>query len=179
MDYGKFAAEIHAKMCMDERFGYSWAPRWGEDGKAATFKLQGGTVTLNTGSYDCSSSTITAWKLALKGTAHAGKLDAATYTGNMRKVFVDSGLFEWKPKSFTAAPGDLYLNEANHVAMCQKQSPDTLSEFCINEFGGVYGGKTGDQTGGESRIAAYYDFPWDGILHFKGSTAKPSSNPHL
>ena len=36
---------------------------------------------------------------------------------------------------------------------------DALSEFCINEFGGTYGGKRGDQTGGESRIAAFYSYP--------------------
>ena len=36
-------------------------------------------------------------------------------------------------------------------------------EFCISETGGIDGAE-GDQTGQESHIRAYYDYPWDGIL---------------
>ena len=166
MKINETAAAIHRRMCTDSRFGYSWDERWGANPETWT---EGGIVfSINVGDYDCSSSTITAWKKALTGTAYQGKLDNATYTGNMRSVFVNSGLFEWKPMSFLAEPGDLYLNEGSHVAMCQTQTPDVLSEFCINENGGVYGGQRGDQTGRESRIANYYDYPWDGILHYNG-----------
>jgi len=70
--------------------------------------------------------------------------------------------------SFTADTGDLYLNVQNHVAMCQTQVPDVLSEFYINEHGTITGGQIGDQTGGESWVRAYYSFPWDGILHYNG-----------
>ena len=52
---------------------------------------------------------------------------------------------------------------------------DALSEFCINEFGQVYGGQRGDQTGGESRIAGYYDFPWNCTLHYNGKADDPSA----
>lgn len=79
--------------------------------------------------------------------------------------------------SFTAQRGDIYLNEANHTAMCQSPNPDLLSEFCLNEFGGVYGGQTGDQTGKESRIAAYYNYPWDGILHYEGGNISQNNAP--
>lgn len=165
------AAQIHKKMCYDTRFGYSQSERWGATKEK--WNIGGKTVSIGVGDYDCSSSTITAWRLALVGTKYEGKLDAATYTGNMRSVFLASGLFEWKPMSFLAHTGDLYLNEGSHVSMCQTQYPDKLSEFCSNEFGGIYGGQRGDQTGGESRVAAYYDYPWDGILHYNGKADGP------
>jgi hypothetical protein len=53
----------------------------------------------------------------------------------MRSVFVGSGLFEWRGLDFLAEPGDLYLSEANHVAMCQTQYPDVLSEFSWGDNG--------------------------------------------
>lgn len=165
MKRNEIAAAVHKRMCGDSRFGYSWEERWGD--KAETWTVGGVKFSIKAGDYDCSSSCITAWKCALTGTKYASRLDGATYTGNMRSVFVKSGLFEWKPVSFIASPGDLYLNEQNHVAMCQCQSPDTLSEFSISE-NGTTTGKRGDQTGEEAHLASYYSYPWDGILHYNG-----------
>ncbi|MBR3158461.1 MAG: ricin-type beta-trefoil lectin domain protein [Atopobiaceae bacterium] len=174
MRCNEIAAAIHKRMCEDSRFGYSWDERWGYYWNVWT--IGGRDYVVYAGDYDCSSSTITAWKKAIEGTAYEGKLDNATYTGNMRSVFVNSGLFEWKPMSFIASPGDLYLNEGSHVAMCQTQEPDVLSEFSINEHGDVYGGQRGDQTGWESRLNGYYDYPWDGILHYNGKADAPSKS---
>lgn len=159
------AAYIHKRMCNDERFGYSWEERWGN--KPETWTIDGQKYTIKVGDYDCSSSSITAWRTALEHTPYAHSLDDATYTGNMREVFVNSGLFVWKPMSFLAEPGDLYLNEQNHVAMCQTQVPDVLSEFSWGD-NGAYGNKRGDQDGTESSVHGYYDYPWDGILHYNG-----------
>lgn len=166
MRVNEIAAAIHKRMCEDSRFGYSWEERYGAFPE--TWVIDGKPYEIKVGDYDCSSSCITAWQLALSHTEHAGALEGATYTGNMRSVFVGSGLFEWKSMDFLAEPGDLYLNEANHVAMCQTQYPDILSEFSSNEYGGCYGGERGDQTGWESHVAGYYDYPWDGILHYIG-----------
>lgn len=173
---GQVAADIHKRMVQDERFGYSWEERWGA--KSEKWTVDGVTFDMPVGDYDCSSSCIQAWRKALTGTKYAKSLDAATYTGNMRSVFLKSGLFEWKPTSFTASPGDLYLNEENHVAMCQRQVPDELSEFSISETGGTTG-KRGDQTGHEAAVNPYYDYPWDGILHYNGKadTGAPTPSP--
>ena len=165
MRINEIAAYIHRKMCTDNRFGYSWEERWGHTSE--TWTIDGKKYTVKVGDYDCSSSCITAWKTALQHTKYAHALDGATYTGNMREVFVDSGLFVWKPMSFLAAPGDLYLNEENHVAMCQTQTPDILSEFSWGD-NGAYGNKRGDQSGNEAHMGDYYDYPWDGILHYNG-----------
>lgn len=93
----------------------------------------------------------------------------------MRSVFVNSGLFDvWDTNSTSAVRGDVYLNDNNHTAMCQDGGNDgvygydALSEFCINEFGEVYGGQRGDQTGGESHITGYYNYPWSCTLHYNG-----------
>ncbi|HAM16050.1 MAG TPA: hypothetical protein DCP91_09390 [Eggerthellaceae bacterium] len=171
---GQVAADIHKLMVQDERFGYSWEERYGA--KSEKWTVKGLVFSIMVGDYDCSSSTITAWKKALTGTPYEGALDGATYTGNMRSVFVGSGLFSWKPISFIASPGDLYLNEANHVAMCQQQVPDELSEFSWGDRG-AYGNKRGDQSGFESRVNPYYDYPWDGILHYNGKADTPIPDP--
>lgn len=184
MGLANIAAQIHANMCDDSRFGYSWSPRWGTDGWGyVTWTIEGKDYTVKIGDYDCSSSVITAWKTALKGTAYEGALDNATYTGNMRSVFVNSGLFDvWNTNSTNACRGDIYLNDNCHTAMCQDGGSDgvygwdCLSEFSINEFGDVYGGSTGDQTGGESRINGYYNFPWDCTLHYNGKADGSSNN---
>lgn len=166
------AADIHKRMVEDDRFGYSWAERYGATTEKWT--VDGVPVTVSVGDYDCSSSTITAWKLALKAAGYNNPLNGATYTGNMRSVFVGSGLFKWVPVN-QAQRGDLYLNEANHVAMCQGNG--LLSEFSSNEFGGAYGGVRGDQTGREAKINGYYSYPWDGCLHYVGTKEIATEKP--
>lgn len=164
----KLAAAVHRDMVEDEANGYSWNPRWGEDGKGVkTIAVDGLKLQYDRGSYDCASSAITAWKAALKGTEWEHALDGAVNTRNMREVFVSSGLFSWKPASFIASTGDLYLDEDAHVAMCQSQVPDLMSEFSINEDGEVHGGEVGDQTGREAAVNPFREFA-DGILHYNG-----------
>lgn len=165
-------------LCEHDWHGYDQSARWGDGEGYCDVVVDGVTYSVAQGDRDCSSAIIDAWRNTLKGTPYEGKLDGATYTGNMRSVFVASGLFEWKPMSFTAQPGDIYLNEADHTAMCISAEPDLLAEFSINENGGITGGAVGDQTGRESRIGDYYNFPWDGILHYiGGDVAADNTSP--
>ena len=178
MGLGEVAAAIHRDMCEDNANGYSWSPRWGEDGLGPkTLTIGGRQYTYDRGSYECGTSCTTAWRAALAHTSYARSLDGYVSTHTMREVYTSTGLFEWKPMSFLAEPGDLYLNIQNHVAMCQTQYPDILSEFCINEQGGTYGGQVGDQTGYESYVHDYYDGEWDGILHYNGKADNESIKP--
>lgn len=183
------AAKIHQRMCDDDKFGYSWDERYGADTDKVTWVIEGRSYTLNRGDYDCSSSVITAWKMALQGTKYEGKLDGATYTGNMREVFRKSGLFElWDTATTYAVRGDVYLNDEHHTAMCQDggtgdgpYGKDMLSEFRINEKGGTHGGKRGDQTGFEAYVHAFYEYwaGWDVTLHYnhKADTTAAASSP--
>lgn len=171
IDCGVAAAAVHRHMCEhdgDGGHGYTQGGgRWG-DGSWEGIDAPGGPYDIENGDRDCSSSVIDAWSTVLAKTGYAGCLSGATYTGNMRGVFVGSGLFEWHPMGdgYVAQAGDVYLDEVNHTAMCQSAEPDELSEFCLNEYGGIVGGRQGDQTGWESRVRSYYDFPWDGILAY-------------
>ena len=166
IDVAKVAAAIHADMCNDNDNGYSWSPRQGEDGKGIKkLIIDGREYQYDRGSWDCSSSTIYAWNEALKYTPYKNALRGASYTGNMRDVFVKSGLFEVKPVA-PAPAGDLYLNEQYHVAMSQGNGK--MSQFSINEHGGAYGGTPGDQTGKEAYITTYYNYPWNLVLHYNG-----------
>lgn len=157
------AVEIMKHLVTCPNHGYDQAARWGEGSGSCNVVVDGKGYIVPGGDYDCSSAVLTAYKAA--GIPIAG----ATYTGNMSKLLTATGLFERKPTSFIASPGDVYLNDVNHVAMCLQQVPDQLMEFSQNEIGRITGGKKGDQTGGESRIGAYYNYPWDCILHYTGS----------
>ena len=167
------AAQLMEHMCSHSSHGYTQGNRWG-DGGTETVTIGGKGYKIATGDRDCSSAVISAYKAALVGTKYEGKLDGATYTGNMRSVFVNSGLFEWKPMSYIAQRGDIYLNEGRHTAMCTNPNPDTLAEFSIAENGTIYG-KVGDQTGKESHIRSYYNYPWDGILRYNGKADSAST----
>lgn len=166
-ELNEVASQIMEHLISCPKHGYTQGNRWGNS-KTETLKIDGKDYTIAQGDRDCSSAIISAYK-------SAGLNVNATYTGNMKKGFIDTGLFEWKPMSFSAQRGDIYLNEVNHTAMClheygSKQG-DTLGEFSISENGTIYGVE-GDQTGHESHSKPYYDYPWNGILHFTGGSVK-------
>lgn len=180
IDIADVAAIIHADMCNDERNGYSWQPRTGGDHPDGIKRLfiGGFEYSYPLGSWDCSSSVIKAWQEAIKYTRYAGALDGATYTGNMRNVFVNSGLFEvWDTSQTIAQRGDIYLNDESHTAMCQTPDPDILSEFSMSESGDVYYNQVGDQTGWESHVTGYYDYPWWCTLHYNHAADFDSGEP--
>ena len=134
----------------DDSHGYDQDYRWGEKGD-----------------YDCSSAVIQAWQ-------HAGvpvKSGGATYTGDMKNVFLKNGF-----KDITASVnrgtgtglkrGDVLLNEAHHVAMYCGAGKEV--EASINEKGTAHGGRPGDQTGKEFLIRSYRNYPWNCILRYAG-----------
>ena len=168
---GEYVAETMRHMVThdgDGGHGYSQGNnRWG-NGRVETISVLGRNVNIKGGDRDCSSGCISAWE------ALGVDCGGATYTGNMIPCMTGTGNFVKKPPSFIASPGDMYLNIQNHVAMCKQQVPDELMEFCIDENGNIIGGREGDQTGRESRVGGFYDFPWDCILHYVGGDAPVS-----
>lgn len=163
------AAQIMEQLCIRPTHGYSQPGRWGS-GPNETLVVDGATYTFAGGDRDCSSAVISAYQAA--GVDCGG----ATYTGNMRNCMCSSGNFTWEPMSFIAQRGDIYLNEADHTAMCTSANPDMLAQFSESETGGI-DGQPGDQTGTESEIIPYYNFPWDGILHYIGEGGSASPEP--
>lgn len=161
MNTREIVVELFKHLCEHSWHGYSQVSRWGDGEGNCPVNVDGKTYYLEQGDRDCSSAVISAYEAA--GVNCGG----ATNTRNMRKCMTDTGNFEWKPMSYTAQPGDIYLKEGSHTAMCISANPDMLGEFSQSETGGI-DGKEGDQTGKESYIHAYYDYPWDGILHFIG-----------
>ena len=137
-------------LAADNSHGYDQAYRWGEKGD-----------------YDCSSAIIQAWQEA----GVPVKTNGATYTGNMRSVFLKSGFKDVtnKVNLNTGAglePSDVLLNQANHTAMYAGNGQEV--EASINEYGGITGGKPGDQTGREILVKAYRNYPWDCVLRYAG-----------
>lgn len=168
------AAQIMEHLCTCPEHGYSQYSREGSGGYC-TVQTEAGPIQVRKGDRDCSSSTSEAWMLALRGTPYDGRIKI-TSTHYMRDMFVQSGLFEWRPMSFIAQRGDLYLKDGSHVAMCTSPNPDMLAEFSISETGGI-DGQAGDQTGRESSIHGYYDYPWNGILHYNGKADSAAPKP--
>lgn len=164
------AAQIMEHLVSCNRHGYSQYSRNGDGGSEMITLSDGSNVTINTGDRDCSSAVIDAYRSA------GVDVGGATYTGNMRSCMCGTGNFEWMPMSYIAQRGDIYLNEVNHTAMCTSAVPDMLAEFSISENGTIDGAE-GDQTGYESHIRTYYDYPWNGILRYigEGASSEPSS----
>jgi cell wall-associated NlpC family hydrolase len=142
------AIDYAVGIAKDDKHGYSQGnTRWGNP------------------DYDCSALVITAWEQAGVKVKTAG----ATYTGNMKSVFLKCG-FEDITKSITLStgsgliPGDILLKEGSHTAMFigNKQ----IVHASINELGKITGGKSGDQTGKEIRVRSYYNYPWNCILRY-------------
>lgn len=155
----EIAVQLMKHLVEHDWHGYSQYSRWGDGEGTCDIEIGGKIYKLEQGDRDCSSAIISAFEAA--GISCGG----ATYTGNMRKLMVATGNFVWHPMSsgYIAKAGDVYLNEACHTAMCLSAVPDMLMEFSSSETGGIDGAE-GDQTGNESHIRAYYDYPWDGIL---------------
>lgn len=134
----------------DDSHGYDQDYRWGEKGD-----------------YDCSSAVIQAWQNAGVPVKSGG----ATYTGDMKNVFLKNGF-----KDITASVnrgtgtglkrGDVLLNEVHHVAMYCGAGKEV--EASINEKGTAHGGQPGDQTGKEFLIRSYRNYPWHCILRYAG-----------
>lgn len=137
----------------DDSHGYDQANRWGPD-------------------YDCSSAVIAAWEMA----GVPVKTKGATYTGNMRGVFLRCG-FEDVTDGIDLATGtglqrgDVLLNSRHHTAMYCGKGMEV--EASINENGTTTGGQPGDQTGREFLVRPYRNYPWDCVLRYTGGGEKP------
>lgn len=134
----------------DDSHGYDQDYRWGEKGD-----------------YDCSSAVIQAWQNAGVPVKSGG----ATYTGDMKNVFLKNGFVDVTSKVNVATGsgllrGDVLLNEAHHVAMYCGNGKEV--EASINEKGTAHGGRPGDQTGKEFLIRSYRNYPWNCILRYAG-----------
>lgn len=143
----------------DSAHGYDQQYRWGEYGD-----------------YDCSAAVIQAWELAGVPVKSSG----ATYTGNMRGVFLRCG-FEDVTAGIDLTSGtglqrgDVLLNVVHHTAMYCGGGQEV--EASINENGGTNGGQPGDQTGREFLMRPYRNYPWDCVLRYTSSTEDKPARP--
>ena len=139
--------------CRDVSLGYSQSDRWNiKDG----------------GNCDCSSLVIHC--------LHEAGFDtgSATYTGNMSAQLTARG---WRrlPANGSPQAGDILLNDVHHVAVYLGNGQ--LAQASISEHGTAYG-SGGDQTGHETNIRNYYNYPWNCYLRYAGvqSTASNSAS---
>lgn len=164
LSYPERAAQVMEHLVTCASHGYSQYSRQGDGGTETVTLTDGSKVTIATGDRDCSSSVIDAWERALPGST-----GGATYTGNMRRGFTESGCFEWHPwgDGYQAKRGDVYLNETHHTEMYL--GGGKMGGFNGSELGTIDGAE-GDQTGRESRIKDVYVYSrgWDGILAYVG-----------
>ncbi len=142
------AAAFMEALAADDCHGYDQRYRWGERGD-----------------YDCSSAVITAWERAGVPVRTRG----ASYTGNMRGVFLRCGFRDVTAEIDLASGaglrrGDVLLNCLHHTALFCGNGREV--EASINEQGGSTGGQPGDQTGKEFLVRPYRNYPWDCVLRY-------------
>jgi len=141
--------------CAVANMGYSQSDRWNFNASA--------------GNCDCSSLVIHALREAGFDTG------SATYTGNLSSNLTKRG---WTRVAANGNPhaGDILLNDVHHVAVYL--GGGRLAQASISEHGTAYG-KAGDQTGRETNIKAYYNYPWNCYLRYTGGNASAASNGAL
>lgn len=148
------AVQYALAIAADDSHGYDQKKRWGDD-------------------YDCSA-------LVIESFEEAGipvKSKGATYTGNMKKVFLANGFKDVISKVNVSngtglQRGDVLLKEGSHTAIYIGNGQ--LVHASINEKGTVTGGKVGDQTGKEICTRGYYNKPWNSVLRY-GEAEAPTS----
>lgn len=143
----------------DPSHGYAQDARWGPD-------------------YDCSSFVISAFEQAGVPVKSRG----ATYTGNMRAVFLSCGFEDVtaqvnKATGALLQRGDVLLNELSHTAL--SLGGGRLVQASINERGRIAGGTPGDQTGAEIHERNYYNYPWDCVLRYQEISAQAAPTQRL
>ena len=111
------------------------------------------------GDADCSSLIITA--LGDAGFDTGG----ASYTGDILPALAVRG---WTLAQPPLQRGDILLAPGAHVAAYIGDGQ--IAEAAINENSDIINGRPGDQTGQETRVTNYYDYPWDYILRYTGET---------
>lgn len=111
------------------------------------------------GECDCSSLVI--WCLQ-QGGFDTGN---ASYTGNMSSELCARGWSRINPDGYPER-GTILLNDTDHVALALGSG--LLGQASIDENGNIYGGEAGDQSGWETNIRSYYDYPWDCYLVYDG-----------
>lgn len=163
------AAQVMEHLCSHSAHGYSQVNRAGiGTGGAVSERItltDGTVVGIAFGDRDCSSAAIECY--AALGVDCGG----ATYTGNMRRCMTGTGNFTWITDLSQRKRGDILLNESHHAAVYLGNG--RLGQFSISEHGTIHGTR-GDQTGYESNVKGYYNYPWNGLLRYVG----PDSTPH-
>jgi hypothetical protein len=120
----------------------------------------------NGGETDCSALVIlTCERAGLLPGNNIRKNIGATFTGNMRANFKARG---WRVlpnlRVSQLKAGDVLLNDGDHTAMYVGNGQ--LAQASIDEHGNAAGGASGDQTGRETFVRSYYNFPWSCVLRF-------------
>ena len=146
--------------------GYSQYSRLG-DGTRETVDLGDGVrVQIAGGDRDCSAMVVTALQ------AVGVDVHGASYTGNLLNL-TKNPLFKAyrRPTGYSARRGDIYLAAGHHTAVCThglgEPGGDQLCQFSISEKGTI-DGREGDQTGSESNVRAFYEYPWDYTIAWTG-----------
>lgn len=141
--------------CTQAKLGYSQSDRW-------NFNPDGGNC-------DCSSLVIHCLQEAGFDTGQA------TYTGNLSAQLTVRGWIRL-PNNGRPQPGDILLNDADHVAVYLGYG--RLAQASQSEYDSA-DGAPGDQTGGETNVTYYYNYPWDCYLRWDGEDDMPLSNDDI
>lgn len=146
--------------CNEANLGYDQSRRW-------DIRVGG----------ECDCSSLVYWCLWEAGflTKPTGNLNNYTlYTGSIRKHLKEAGWVE-RPVNGKPKRGMILLNDGKHVAVAL--SATRMAQASIDENGRARGGKSGDQSGRETNISNYRNYPWSTYLEYTGKSDVVVSAP--
>ena len=148
------AVKLAEQIAADNSIGYQWGG-WGQA----------------SGGYDCGHLVIDVFERAGFGVKSAG----ASYTGNMRPVFLKNGFSDVTASvdlrtGAGLRRGDVLLNQKEHAALF-------IGFGKLIQASSNYDGSPGDSSGREIAVRSYYNYPWDCVLRPSVETTPISSSP--
>ena len=179
LSYEDMIAEIAERIAEDDSHGYSQPNREGTGGIQTLCLSDGSLVSVHTGDYDCS-------ELVRTCVAGAGLVDwdywaSYMWTGNEDAVLREAGFIRVDYDPDYLVRGDI-LWKTGHTGVYLGDY--MMADAHGDEYGGIDGPNTGDQTGREIEIRSVWNCNWTRAYHYAGPARdgyippeQPSSDP--
>ena len=163
LSYKNIIAEVAEHLAEDDSHGYSQPNRAGTGGVEVICLSDGTLVSIHTGDYDCSEMVRTC--VAAAGLIDWDYWSSYMWTGNEDSVLREAGFIRVEYDPDKLLRGDI-LWKTGHTGVYLGNY--MMADAHGDEYGGITGPNTGDQTGYEIEIRSVWNCSWDRAYRYAG-----------